>query len=139
MKTTQRRITNIVGHDLASSLEPLSLRRSVASLSLFYNTIMEGVSKNFHWLFHLTVPLAAPHVSLFIHILIYCICPKSKYLVVLIQFLPTYTLKTPGSDLTRKRVPWGQTHSWVRLIWNLGKNFRNLSPKCLSDSDSGSV
>ena len=50
-----------------------------------------------------------------------------------------YTLKTPGSDLTRKRVPWGQTHSWVRLIWNPGKNDRNLSPKCLSDSDSGSV
>ena len=42
------------------------------------------------------------------------------------------TLKTPRSDLTRKRVSWGQTHSWVRLI-------RNLSPKCLSDSDSGSV
>ena len=41
--------------------------------------------------------------------------------------------------MTRKRVPWGQTHSWVRLIWNPGKNYRNLSPKCLSDSDSGSV
>ena len=50
-----------------------------------------------------------------------------------------HTLKTPGSDLTRKRVPWGQTHSWVRLIWNPGKNYRNLSPKCVSDSDSGSV
>ena len=50
-----------------------------------------------------------------------------------------HTLKTPGSDLTRKRVPWGQTHSWVRLIWNPGKNNRNLSPKCLSNSDSGSV
>ena len=50
-----------------------------------------------------------------------------------------YTLKTLGSDLTRKRVPRGQTHSWVRLIWNPGKNYRNLSPKCLSDSDSGSV
>ena len=49
------------------------------------------------------------------------------------------TLTTPRSDLTRKRVPWGQTHSWVRLIWNPGKNDRNLSPKCLSDSDSGSV
>ena len=49
------------------------------------------------------------------------------------------TLKTPGSDLTRKRVPWSQTHSWVRLIWNPDKNDRNLSPKCLSDSDSGSV
>ena len=32
----QRRIANLVGHDLVSSLEPLSLRRSVASLSLFY-------------------------------------------------------------------------------------------------------
>ena len=32
----QRRIVNLVGLDLASSLEPLSLRRSVASLSLFY-------------------------------------------------------------------------------------------------------
>ena len=32
----QRRIVNLVGHDLASSLEPVSLRRSVASLSLFY-------------------------------------------------------------------------------------------------------
>ena len=41
--------------------------------------------------------------------------------------------------LTQKRVPWGQTHSWVRLIWNPGKNYRNLSPKCLSDSDSGWV
>ena len=50
-----------------------------------------------------------------------------------------YTLKTPGSDLTRKRVPWGQTHSWVRPTRNPGKNDRNLSPKCLSDSDSGSV
>ena len=30
------RIANLVGHDLASSLEPLSLRRSVASLSLLY-------------------------------------------------------------------------------------------------------
>ena len=53
--------------------------------------------------------------------------------------LLSYTLKTPRSDLTRKRVPWGQTHSWVRLIWNPGKNDRNLSPKCLSDSDSGWV
>ena len=36
----QRRIANLVGHDLASSLEPLSLRRSVASLGLlcrYYN------------------------------------------------------------------------------------------------------
>ena len=32
----QRRIVNLVGHDLASSLEPLSLRGSEASLSLFY-------------------------------------------------------------------------------------------------------
>ena len=32
----QRHIANLVRHDLASSLEPLSLRRSVASLSLFY-------------------------------------------------------------------------------------------------------
>ena len=32
----QRRIANLVGHDLASSSEPLSLRCSVASLSLFY-------------------------------------------------------------------------------------------------------
>ena len=32
------------------------------------------------------------------------------------------TLKTLRSDLTRKRVPWGQTHSWVRLIWNPGQN-----------------
>ena len=32
----QRRIPNLVGHDLASSLESLSLRRSVAPLSLFY-------------------------------------------------------------------------------------------------------
>ena len=51
----------------------------------------------------------------------------------------SYTLKTPGTDLTQKRVPWGQTHSWVRLIWNPGTNYRNLSPICLSDSDSGSV
>ena len=53
--------------------------------------------------------------------------------------ITSYTLKIPGSDLTRKRVPWGRTHSWVRLIWNPGKNDRNLSLKCLSDSDSGSV
>ena len=32
----QRRIVNLVGHDLESSLEPLSLRRSVASLSQLY-------------------------------------------------------------------------------------------------------
>ena len=68
------------------------------------------------------------------------------FVLVLVQiskcsetFVAKYTLKTPGSDLTRKRVPWGQTHSWVRLIWNPGKNYRNLSPKCLSDSNSGSV
>ena len=50
-----------------------------------------------------------------------------------------YTLKTPRSDLTRKRVRGGQTHFGVRLIWNPGINYRNLSPKCLSDLDSGSV
>ena len=31
-----------------------------------------------------------------------------------------------------ERVPFGQTHFWVKLT-------RNLSQKCLSDSDSGSV
>ena len=30
-------------------------------------------------------------------------------------------------------------NSRVRLIWNPGKNYRNLSPKCVSDSDSASV
>ena len=56
-----------IGHALASSLEPISLRRSVASLGLFYTYYMVGAPKDFHWLFHLTVPLAAPHVSLLIH------------------------------------------------------------------------
>ena len=36
LDSLQRHIVNLVGHDLSSSLEPLSLRRSVASLSLFY-------------------------------------------------------------------------------------------------------
>ena len=50
-----------------------------------------------------------------------------------------HTLKTPGSDLTRKRVPWGQTHSWADWSGIQVKITRNLSPKCLSDSDSRSV
>ena len=37
---------------------------------------MVGAPKDFHWLFHLTVPLAAPHVSLLIHILILYLSPK---------------------------------------------------------------
>ena len=43
----QRRIANLVGHDLASSSEPLSLRCSVASLSLFYryNRCSKGLSQ----------------------------------------------------------------------------------------------
>ena len=43
---------------------------------LFTDTIMVGAPKDFHWLFHLTVPLAAPHVSLLIHILILYLSPK---------------------------------------------------------------
>ena len=53
--------------------------------------------------------------------------------------IDSYTLKTPGSDLTRKgshgaRPISGSDWSgiWVKLT-------RNLSKKCLSDSDSGSV
>ena len=34
------------------------------------------LQRTFHWLFHLTVPLAAPHVSLLIHILILYLSPK---------------------------------------------------------------
>ena len=41
----QRRNVNLVGHDLASFLEPLSLRRSVASLSLFYRYYSGSYSK----------------------------------------------------------------------------------------------
>ena len=48
-----------------------------------------------------------------------------------------YTLKTPGSDLTRKMVQWGQTHSWVRLIWNPGKNVFLTRIPGQSDLDSG--
>ena len=37
---------------------------------------MVGAPKDFHWLFHLTVPLAAPHVSLLIHILTLYLSPN---------------------------------------------------------------
>ena len=37
---------------------------------------MVGAPKDFHWSFHLTVPLAAPHVSLLVHILILYLSPK---------------------------------------------------------------
>ena len=45
---------------------------------LFTDIITVGAPKDFHWLFHLhvTVPLAAPHVSLLIHILILYQSPK---------------------------------------------------------------
>ena len=37
------------------------------------------------------------------------------------DLLKPYTLKTPGSDLTRKRVRGGQTHFGVRPTWNPGQ------------------
>ena len=74
----QRRIVNLVGHDLPSSLEALSHRRSASVV--------------FCWLFHLTIPLAALHVFLFVHIHVQYYCPQRRYYEVLIQFLPTRCL-----------------------------------------------
>ena len=53
----QQRATNLVGQDLASSLEPLSVRRSVSSSSLFY--------RYFHGLCAERLSLVVPPVRTF--------------------------------------------------------------------------
>ena len=89
---TQRHIVNLVGHDLASSLEPLSLRRSVASLSLFYRYYNGRCPKGLSLVVSPNRNLWPHHTFLCSFTSSYCICPQSKYPVVLIQFLPTYCL-----------------------------------------------
>ena len=70
-------IANLVGHDLASSLEPLSLWSFTEPLLQYYNGRW---SNGLH------------HMFLCSFTSLYCICPQSKYPAVLIQFLPTYCL-----------------------------------------------
>ncbi len=66
----QQHFANLVGHNLASSLDPdlsVALLPHWASLT---GIIIDGAPTDSHWLFYLTVPLAAPHISPPVHVLI---------------------------------------------------------------------
>ena len=73
----QQRATNLVGQDLVSSLEPLSVRRSVSSLSLFY--------RYFHGMCAERLSLVVPPVRTFTRSTRFaasshpCICSKGQY------------------------------------------------------------